>query len=64
MNEFVYTASDGSAMNFEDFMAWILNNSDLTFDELTGGRDEFFSEEAYWKLRSHYEMRRNEILCN
>lgn len=68
MNEIVYIASDGSGMTYDDFLLWISdickNGPDWTFDELTGGEDEFFSKGAYWEFRSYYEIRKNEILCN
>lgn len=62
MEEVVIKISDGTSMNFETLVCYLRNvllffpeRSEWSFDELTGGRDCFFSVEAYLKTKKWYE---------
>ena len=58
----IYITSDNSIMNEDDLINWLLfnikNNEGRqywTFDELTGGVDEFIDKLSYEKAKTRFE---------
>lgn len=70
MLEIIFKTSDGSDMSYEDLVNYLNNllrffpeREDWNFDELTGGRNCFFTYEAYLKTKKwHEKYRVNKML--
>jgi len=61
MAEAIYKSSDGSDMNLNDLISWLSTFKTLNpeyshwgFDEITGGRSEFFETKDYIEMKAYY----------
>jgi hypothetical protein len=70
MDQFIYVASDGTAMSREDFETYLCwskcpesGYGSMTFDDLTGGITEFLHAEYYYEMKHFYEHY-IDIQCN
>lgn len=62
MEDYIYSASDGSRMTTEDVIGWMKafreinpKYSNWDFDQITGGASEFVSLSDYFELKDIFE---------
>lgn len=57
MEDIIYDDLQGNLMTESDVWSWVVlgDYEGWTFDEITGGEDEFVNKKAYFRLKGRFE---------